>query len=64
MSAIKMQFRDEGMRDFTRSLCALVQTDKSDRHTALDYAPNRDRLIAELEGIKTSTDSLVGRLRG
>lgn len=62
--AILQQCREEGMRDFTRSLCELVQTDKIDRHTALEYAPNRERLIAELKGIKTSGESLVGRLRG
>jgi twitching motility protein PilT len=64
MPAIIQQCSEEGMRNFTRSLCELVQTEKIDRHTALDYAPNRDRLIAELKGIKTATDSLVGRLRG
>lgn len=62
--AIMQQCREEGMRDFTFSLCELVKSDKIDRHTALEFAPNRDRLIAELKGIKTPTDSLVGRLRG
>jgi twitching motility protein PilT len=64
MPAIIQQCHEEGMRNFTRSLCELVLTEKIDRHTGLDFAPNREKLIAELKGIKTSTDSLVGRLRG
>ncbi len=62
--AILQQCHEEGMRNFTFSLCELVRADVIDRHTALDFAPNREKLIAELKGIKTATDSLVGRLRG
>ena len=64
MPAIITQSREEGMRNFTHSLVDLVQADLIDRHTALDYAPSRDRLVSELKGIKAASDSLVGRLRG
>jgi twitching motility protein PilT len=64
LPAIMQQCREEGMRNFTRSLCELVLAEHIDRPTALDFAPNRERLIAELKGIKTASDSLVGRLRG
>ena len=64
LPAIISQSREEGMRDFTYSLFDLVQSDSIDRHTALDYAPSRERLVSELKGIKSATDSLVGRLRG
>jgi twitching motility protein PilT len=64
MPAIIQQCREEGMRTFTQSLCELILADRIDRPTGLDYAPNRERLIAELKGIKTASDSLVGRLRG
>ena len=52
------------MRDFTQSLCELVLAEHINRTVALDYAPNREKLISELKGIKTATDSLVSRIRG
>lgn len=64
MPAILCQCRAEGMRDFTQSLCELVQGELISRTVALDYAPNREKLISELKGIKTATDSLVSRIRG
>jgi twitching motility protein PilT len=64
LPAIINQCREEGMRSFTQSLTELVQEESIDRHTALDYAPNREKLISELKGIKAASDSLVGRLRG
>ena len=64
MPAIMQQCREEGMRNFTHSLVDLVQAQLIDRHTALDYAPQREKLISELKGIKAASESLVGRLRG
>ena len=64
MPAILCQCRAEGMRDFTQSLCELVLAEHISRPVALDYAPNREKLISELKGIKTATDSLVSRIRG
>ena len=61
--AIISQCREEGMRNFTNSLCDLVQADHVDRHTAFDYAPQREKLVSELKGIKAASVSLVGRIR-
>ncbi|MCA9212335.1 MAG: PilT/PilU family type 4a pilus ATPase [Planctomycetales bacterium] len=63
MPAIVQQCREEGMRNFTHSLVELVQAQLIDRHVALDYAPQREKLISELKGIKAASESLVGRLR-
>lgn len=64
LPAIMNQCREEGMRNFTLSLVELVQSELIDRHTGLDYAPNREKLVSELKGIKAASESLVGRLRG
>ena len=64
LPAIMSQCREEGMRNFTHSLVELVQGQLIDRHTGLDYAPNKEKLVSELKGIKAASDSLVGRLRG
>ena len=64
MPAIMNQCREEGMRNFTHSLVDLVEAELIDRNTALDYAPNREKLISSLKGIQAASDSLVGRLRG
>jgi twitching motility protein PilT len=63
LTAILIQCRAEGMRDFTQSLSELVLEEKISRNVALDYAPNRERLVSELKGIKTAAESLVGRIR-
>ena len=64
MPAIIQQCQEEGMRNFTHSLVELVQGQLIDRHVALDYAPQREKLVSELKGIKAAGESLVGRLRG
>ena len=64
MPAIMQQCREEGMRNFTHSLVELVQAQLIDRSVALDFAPQREKLISELKGIKAAGESLVGRLRG
>ncbi|MFC1758379.1 type IV pilus twitching motility protein PilT [Planctomycetota bacterium] len=61
--AILQQCQEEGMRNFTHSLVELVQAQSIDRHVALDFAPQREKLISELKGIKAAGESLVGRLR-
>ncbi|MCP4593478.1 MAG: PilT/PilU family type 4a pilus ATPase, partial [bacterium] len=53
---------EEGMRSFTHSLAELIETEKVHYDTALEYAPNRDALKSEVKGIKTATQSLVGRM--
>ncbi|MCA9265746.1 MAG: PilT/PilU family type 4a pilus ATPase [Planctomycetales bacterium] len=62
--AIIDQSREAGMRNFTYSLCELVRSDHIERATALEYAPQREKLVSELKGIKTSSEGLVNRLRG
>jgi twitching motility protein PilT len=63
MPAILNACREEGMRNFTHSLCELVNAQRIHRETALDYAPNRDALKSMLKGIDTKADGLIGRLR-
>ncbi|MGB0716490.1 MAG: type IV pilus twitching motility protein PilT [Phycisphaerae bacterium] len=60
--AIISQSVEEGMRSFTTSLCELVQTEKVHYDTAMDYAPSREALASAVKGIKTSAQSLVGRM--
>lgn len=62
--AVIAQCHEEGMRSFTRSLCELVEGEKVHYDTAMDYAPSREALSSAVKGIKTSSQSLVGRVRG
>ena len=48
------QFHDEGMRDYTFSLCELVHQDRILRTTAMDYAPSPEALSSALKGIDCS----------
>ncbi len=52
-----------GMRSFTHSLVELVQQDMIYTDTAVEYAPNREALMSQLRGIKTSGQSLVHRVK-
>ncbi|QDV64677.1 MULTISPECIES: type IV pilus twitching motility protein PilT [Crateriforma] len=54
--------KDEGMRDFTHSLCELVQGGKISMETGMDYAPHRESLASLLKGIDTAADGLVSRV--
>ena len=53
----------EGMRSFTYSLAELVEKDMVFFDTAMEYAPNREALESAVKGIKTSAQTLVGRIR-
>jgi twitching motility protein PilT len=55
---------EEGMRNFTFSLAEMVEKEKVHFDTAIDYAPNPDGLKSLVKGIKTSTQSMIGRVRG
>lgn len=48
------QYRDEGMRSFTQSLCELIETEKVHYDVAMEFAPNRDALSAAVKGIHTT----------
>lgn len=63
LPAVIHQCREEGMRDYTRSLCELVKEVKIDRSLAMDYAPSRESLLSMLKGIDTAGASLVSRIR-
>lgn len=65
LPAILHQCREDGMRDFTHSLCELVLEDKVLKEIALDAAPRREALVSALKGIDSATSSnMVSRLRG
>ena len=64
LPAIIAQSTQEGMCNFTQSLADLVQRELVHFDTAMDYAPNPDGLKSMVKGIKTATQSLVGRVRG
>ncbi len=61
--AILHSCHDEGMRDFTQSLCELVNEEKVHREVAFEFAPNRDALRSRLKGIDTAADGLISRVR-
>ncbi len=51
--------RADGMRDFTHSLCELVEDQKVLRDVALEYAPNREALRSMLKGIDAASSGTV-----
>jgi twitching motility protein PilT len=51
--------RNEGMQDFTESLCALVEDEWIDLKVALQYAPNVEELKMALKGIRASSGSIL-----
>ena len=62
--SIMAQSIEEGMRTFTFSLADLVEREFVHFDTAMSYAPNPEGLKSLVKGIKTSSQSLVGRVRG
>lgn len=60
--AIISQCEGEGMRSFTTSLRDLIETEKVHYDTAMDFAPSREALASAVKGIKTSAQSLIGRM--
>ncbi|MCH7704509.1 MAG: PilT/PilU family type 4a pilus ATPase [Planctomycetes bacterium] len=64
LPAIIAQCEEEGMRSFTVSLTEMVEKELVHFDTAMDYAPSREALKSAVKGIKTATQSLVGRVRG
>lgn len=61
--AILHQCREEGMRDYTYSLCELVNADRILRSVAMDYAPNREALGSALKGIDSASSGIISRIR-
>jgi twitching motility protein PilT len=61
LPGILHQCRHEGMREYTHSLCELVEADKILRRVAMDYAPSREALSSALKGIDAAASSVIVR---
>jgi len=55
--------KDSGMRSFTHSLAELIENGIVYHDIAMEYAPNREQLLAAIRGIKTSAQTLVHRVK-
>jgi twitching motility protein PilT len=55
--------REGGMRNFTQSLCELIEQGLIYMDTAMEYAPNREALKGVMQGIKLSAQTLVHRVK-
>lgn len=62
LAAIIAGSRNDGMRNFTHSLCELVEAELVYYDTALKHAPNRDALQSAIQGITTASTGLIGRI--
>lgn len=51
--------KDEGMQDFTMSLCALTQAEKIERSVAFEVAPNPEALKMALKGITLAEPGIL-----
>jgi twitching motility protein PilT len=63
LTAVIHQCREEGMRDYTHSLCELVNADRILKTVAMDYAPNREALSSALKGIDSASSSILTRIK-
>ena len=51
----------DGMRNFSTSLCELIETEKVYYDVAMEYAPSREALQSAVKGIQTSSSSMIGK---
>ena len=51
--------QNEGMQDFTYSLCDLIKDGSIDPREAYRYAPNIEELKMALKGIRTSSSGIL-----
>lgn len=51
--------QNEGMQDFTESLCRLVQNEYIDVRKAYEHAPNEEELKMALKGIRSATSGIL-----
>lgn len=51
--------KEDGMQDFTMSLCQLVQDEKVDRSVAFEVAPNAEQLKMALKGINVAEPGIL-----
>lgn len=61
LPAIISQSEQDGMRSFTMSLVELIESDLVHYDTAMEFAPNREALASAVKGIKSATQSIIGR---
>lgn len=54
---------EDGMRNFTYSLAELLENEQVYFDVAMEYAPNREALQSQIQGIKTSSHGLVSRVK-
>jgi twitching motility protein PilT len=55
--------KESGMRSFTSSLAELIQDGLVYTDIAMEYAPNREALRGVLQGIQTSAQTLIHRVK-
>ncbi|HQL55027.1 MAG TPA: ATPase, T2SS/T4P/T4SS family, partial [Phycisphaerae bacterium] len=55
--------KESGMRNFTMSLADLIEQGLIFADVAMEYAPNREALKGMMQGIKTSAQTLVHRVK-
>ncbi len=63
LPAIIASSSGEGMRNFTASLAEMIESELIYYDTAMEYAPNREALASQIQGITVSAQSLVSKLR-
>lgn len=51
--------QDEGMQDFTYSLCELIKNGSIDPRDAYQYAPNAEQLKMAIKGVKTTASRIL-----
>jgi twitching motility protein PilT len=59
LPAVIRSCQNEGMQDFTSSLCELIKNGSVDPKEAYRYAPNLEELKMALKGIRTSTSGIL-----
>jgi twitching motility protein PilT len=59
LSSVMRACVNEGMQDFTESLCQLVNKEYIDLKIAKEYAPNKEELAMALKGIRSATSGIL-----
>ena len=59
LSSVMRACANEGMQDFTESLCQLVNKEYIDLKVAKEYAPNKEELAMALKGIRSATSGIL-----
>lgn len=59
LSSVMRACVNEGMQDFTESLCQLVNKEYIDLKVAKEYAPNKEELAMALKGIRSATSGIL-----